>query len=199
MNEQASEIRVNLSSVPLTAPSPHSAPLFRSALDEKVANTLRALQDDLCCHSYWHSRLEKVIMGAEDAPSIHLGIFVEPFLSFLLEGQKTVESRFSANRQAPFQVAHENDILLVKASGGPIVGICRIVTAWYYHLDEASWADIKSYSHLLCIQDPLFWQQKAAASYASLLSIDKVSVVSPVSFPKRDRRGWMVLHKSHDA
>ena len=199
MKKRGSEIRVNLSSVPLTASPSHSAPLFSPVLDEKIVDTLKSLQDDVPYHSYWHSRLQEAIEGAENIASIHLGIFVEPFLSFLLDGKKTVESRFSANRQAPFQMAQEDDILLVKASGGPIVGICRIAQAWFYHLDEESWADIKDYSEMLCVQDPLFWEQKAHASYASLLSIDNVISVSPVPFPKRDRRGWMLLHKSHDA
>lgn len=160
---------------------------------------MKSLQGEVQHHPYWCSRLSDIVTGQQNAPSIHLGIFIEPFLTSLLEGKKTVESRFSANRQAPFQVAQEGDILLIKQSGGPITGICRITNAWYYTLDEDSWAEIKSYASLLCVQDPLFWQQKAAASYASLLTIDQVSAISPLAFPKKDRRGWMLLHKNHDA
>ncbi|RBP05022.1 hypothetical protein DFR50_1376 [Roseiarcus fermentans] len=33
---------------------------------------------------------------------IHLAIFAEPFLSMVLSGEKTIESRFRRNRCAPY-------------------------------------------------------------------------------------------------
>ncbi|MCI9434957.1 MAG: hypothetical protein HFI86_06785 [Bacilli bacterium] len=33
---------------------------------------------------------------------IHLGIFSEPYLTYMLEGKKTIESRFSKNKIVPY-------------------------------------------------------------------------------------------------
>jgi hypothetical protein len=69
---------------------------------------------------------------------IHLAVFVEPYLSFVLEGKKTVESRFSLNRHAPYEQVRDGDLLVLKKSGGPICGVCRVSNVWYYRLDPSS-------------------------------------------------------------
>lgn len=180
----------------LVAELPQSKSRLDFSSDERLCSVLADIQGQVKDDKYWHHRLQRVTQGNSDLASIHLGIFIEPFLGFILDGRKTIESRFSVNRQAPFGIARKNDIILLKESGGPIVAICRVEYAWHYHLDEQSWSEIKLMSQALCIQDPLFWQQKAHASYATLLKIDNVRSVTAIPFPKRDRRGWMVLHKA---
>jgi len=183
--------------VPLAAPSSVSLSLLQPSLNKNLTDVLVKIEREVRDDDYWYSRITRIVQGEETASSIHLGVFIEPFLSYIMEGKKTIESRFSVNRQAPFGAAMKNDILLIKGSGGPIVGLCRVDQAWYYHLDQDSWSDIKNFSDALCIQDPDFWLQKSSASYATLLKIDCVRGIAPLAFPKRDRRGWLVLHKAH--
>jgi hypothetical protein len=126
--------------------------------------------------------------------AIHLGVFVEPYIQYILEGKKTIESRFSMNRSAPYKKVCNGDILLLKRSGGPIVALCLIGEAWFYELEESSWREIKrEYRDQLCAQDPDFWKDRSAASFASLMRIHNVQQINPIKFLKRDRRGWVVL------
>jgi len=61
-------------------------------------------------------------------------------------------------------------------------------------LNPDSLASIRAeYAEALCAQDPAFWERRRSASYATLLSIDQVKLVERIAFPKRDRRGWVVL------
>src|SRR5271169_6453922 len=80
------------------------------------------------------------VLGAPgtDLPpcAIHLAVFIEPFLGYVLDGTKTVESRFSINRCAPFGKVSQGDVLLLKRAGGPVVGITRVLAVWSYHLDK---------------------------------------------------------------
>lgn len=125
---------------------------------------------------------------------IHLAVFVEPFLGYVLDGSKTVESRFSANRCAPFGRVHRGDVLLLKRSGGPVVGIARVRAVWSYHLGGSSWKVIRErFAEALRAQAPEFWEQRRQASYATLMSIDRVLELKPVQWEKRDRRGWVVI------
>ena len=126
---------------------------------------------------------------------IHLAIFVEPYLSYILQGKKTVESRFSLNRIAPYQKASKGDIIILKRSGGPVFGLCEISAVWSYHLDPKSWKHIrKEFTKSLCAQDPDFWNRRSHASYATLMGIKNVITIDPVNWKKRDRRGWVILH-----
>lgn len=131
---------------------------------------------------------------------IHLAVFVEPFLTKILQGKKTVESRFAKKRIAPYQLVKEGDILILKASSGPVLGVCEVGQVWFYRLDPGVRDSIRrDYSVALCAEDPSFWEQRTGASYATLMQIKSVMALSPVRVSKRDRRGWVVIKESNGA
>ncbi|OAI51261.1 hypothetical protein AYO44_05010 [Planctomycetaceae bacterium SCGC AG-212-F19] len=141
------------------------------------------------------------ILGAHDSAlplcGVHLAVFVEPFLGYVLDGSKTVESRFSINRCAPFGKVSPGDVVLLKRAGGPVVGIARVRTVWSYELDESSWAVIrKRFAKALRAQAPEFWERRRGATYATLMLIDQVLALEPVKWEKRDRRGWVVVRSA---
>jgi hypothetical protein len=154
---------------------------------------LDALQQALAGDHYWETQLQRV--RQQSGATIHIGVFIEPYLQFILEGKKTLESRFSVNRTAPYCQVRDGDILLLKRSGGPIVGICCITHAWFHVLDPKTWNSLQSqYAQALCISDPAFWQEKQKANYASLMQVRHVRPITPtISFVKSDRRGWLAL------
>ena len=125
--------------------------------------------------------------------SVHLAIFVEPFLSYVLDGKKTVESRFSAVRCAPYRRVSVGDVLVLKASGGPVRGLALVDHVWSYELDPETWSEVKAFEDALCATDPSFWASREAASYATLMRLSNVRPISGVLFKKRDRRGWVVV------
>lgn len=141
---------------------------------------------------YWE---EKISQFSKDTPyGIHLAIFVEPYLQYVLDGKKTVESRFSINHCAPHNRVFSGDVLLLKKSGGPIVGMCEVSNVWFYNLDKNSWSEIRrEFTQALCAQDPEFWSKRKLASFATLMKIKKPVKTKPVYLDKRDRRGWVVL------
>lgn len=125
---------------------------------------------------------------------LHLAIFVEPYLRFILEGKKTVESRFSVNLCAPHGRVEKGDIVLLKRSGGSIVGVCQILNVWFYELDPNSWRDIRrEFTQSLCAQAPDFWKARQHASYATLMRVGRVTRIGPIDCSKKDRRGWVVI------
>lgn len=127
--------------------------------------------------------------------NIHLAVFVEPFLQFLLDGRKTVESRFSIHRRAPFNCVRSGDLVLIKRSGGPIIALAEISQVWYYELNPHSWNFIRTrFAAQLCVDDPNFWEQKASSYFATLMQFRRVERLEPMDCSKRDRRGWVVLN-----
>lgn len=160
---------------------------------ELIQQVRKVLKND----NYWEHRLCKVKNSHSSPFGIHLAIFIEPYLKFILDGKKTVESRFSLNRIAPYEKAHKGDIILLKRSGGPIIGLCEISNVWFYRLDTKSWKSIKKeFAIALCAQDPEFWAQRQHASYATLMKVKHATTISPIHWTKRDRRGWVILANS---
>jgi ASC-1-like (ASCH) protein len=160
-----------------------------------IAEVSEFLNED----AFWKSYLKKFSSSSKNSPSVHLAIMVEPFLTYVLDGSKTIESRFSVNRCAPFKRVKKGDIILLKKSGGPITGICLADYAWFYQLDENSWQDIKTnFSKQLCA-DKSFWESRQRASYATLIRVINVKSVDPIYFEKKDRRGWVVLSDNSES
>jgi hypothetical protein len=58
----------------------------------------------------WDLALSRLARGET---SLHLAVLTEPFCSWLLEGTKTIESRFSRVRCAPYGTLAEGDIVAV--------------------------------------------------------------------------------------
>jgi cytidylate kinase/ASC-1-like (ASCH) protein len=142
---------------------------------------------------FWGPYLNSATKNPADF-GIHLAVLVEPYLQYIMEGKKTVESRFSVNRIAPYGKVKEGDILLLKKSGGPIIAICQVGQVWFYELNPQSWDEIRDeFTQMLCAQDPEFWISRRRASYATLMRVRQVKRIDPVKYVKRDRRGWVVL------
>ena len=142
----------------------------------------------------WQHRLTDILTTSKTPRAIHLAIFVEPYLTYFLDGRKTVESRFSVHRCAPYRCIEKGDVVLLKRSGGPVVGICQVSHAWFYRLDPKTWSNIKAeFTEALCAQDPQFWIERQRASFATLMQVEHLRSIDPIKWPKEDQRGWVVL------
>ena len=143
-------------------------------------------------HDFWLTYLS----DAADPMSrigIHVAIFAEPFLSLVLSGRKTIESRFSRNRCAPYGEVGEGDIILVKEVAGPICGVALARRTWCYDLTAETIERIKiQFGPGICA-DEAFWASRADALYATLIELDAMVRIAPVRWDKRDRRGWVSL------
>lgn len=153
-----------------------------------------AIRRALMGHSFWEDRLRAVADSRVSDISVHLAVFIEPYLQYVLDGRKTVESRFSVVRCAPFARVKPADIVLLKRTGGPVVGICEVAQVWSYELEPKSWEEIRQFADALCAQDPEFWRSRSHASYATLMRLRNVRALPSIPWKKRDRRGWVVLH-----
>jgi hypothetical protein len=129
-----------------------------------------------------------------DNPSvgIHLAVMLEPFLTHILEGRKTIESRFSKNAISPFQQVAEGDLVLLKA--GPIVGSFRVSSVTYVIVEGDDLLRIRrAYSTAICAEDDAFWEARAGKRHVTLIGVSDVRKLSPVHVSKKDMRGWVTL------
>lgn len=169
-------------------PLRRSSPGLRQDLVTVLCETLQG-------HPFWGPCLYR-IRSQSEAPAVHLAVMVEPYLGLVLEGRKTIESRFSVHRIAPYRRASPGDVLLLKRAGGPLLGLCQVQAVWFYRLDPQSWREIrKEFTDALCAQDPAFWEQRRRAAFASLMRIGQVQKLPSLAYEKHDRRGWVVLQE----
>ena len=77
----------------------------------KLEDFFQKIQVDLQSNEYWHSKL------IDPKCKIHLAFMVEPYLSLILSGKKTIESRFSTKKNDSFQFYISWGYSCIKKSG----------------------------------------------------------------------------------
>lgn len=143
-------------------------------------------------HHFWLTYLSDA-KRPNSRIGIHLAIFAEPFLSMVLSGKKTIESRFSRNRCAPYGEISEGDIILLKEVAGPICGVAMARRTWCFDLVTEPIDRIRARFGAGICADDAFWTARADALYATLIELDAAASIAPVNCDKRDRRGWVSL------
>lgn len=131
----------------------------------------------------------------------HLAILHKGVIDAILAGQKTIESRFSEKKIAPFGVIGVGDLIFMKEPGGDIIGQFRVRKVFNYEgLTEKDvtkiFADFgKEISWGKEEEEKAFFESKKSSKYGTLIFIGESErlITSPVIFKKADRRPWVVL------
>jgi hypothetical protein len=139
----------------------------------------------------WVEVIEQLLQGRDRG--VHLAVLVEPYLQFILDRTKTVESRFSRRRCPPFGRVSEGDVILLKRAAGPVIGLCTVSDVWSYHLDPRTLTEIRDRFGAAIQPQSGFWEDRREAAFATLMRIEGARTMPDIRVPKRDRRGWVVL------
>ena len=157
-------------------------------MDVEFDKILQQVSDD----NFWLTYLSDAVNSTSQT-GIHVAVFAEPFLTLVLSGRKTIESRFSRNRCAPYGEVHEGDVILLKQVAGPICGIALARRIWSYDLKTEPIGRIKERFGMRICADDAFWTSRTDALYATLIELDATVPIAPARCDKRDRRGWVSL------
>lgn len=128
---------------------------------------------------------------------VHLAIMIEPYLSQLLAGRKTIESRFTRTRLPPYQVAGAGDLVLLKRSGGPVVGVGVVKWARFFEVTAETLAAVRRrYAAAIGDDREAFWAARARTRFCSLLALSAIRSLPPLACAKRDRQAWVILRNN---
>lgn len=126
----------------------------------------------------------------------HLAILNEPYLSLILGGHKTIESRFSRRRCAPYERVRAGDILILKESSGPIRGVAVVEDAKFFsNLTPSLVREVMtSYAQGLQLEED-FRASKEDTCFASLFFLGETVRTAAIQIAKVDRRAWIVFNE----
>lgn len=127
----------------------------------------------------------------DESTGLHIAVMREPFLSLLLSGTKTVESRFSTHAIAPFGKMTAGDIIFLKA--GPLVGMFEAAWATSTELRPGVLGAIQRQHGSAICADEAFWRKAKEKRYVTLIGVKNVRALPPLKITKRDMRGWVTL------
>lgn len=155
-----------------------------------IQSVISRVMDD----SFWSRRIESYMTPGPMEYALHLAIFVEPYLQLILDGRKTVESRFSTVQCAPYRCIQAGDVILMKRAGGSLLGVSQVREVSFYQNGSDAWTTIRDrFGAEMCPDEAGFWDRMTAAVFGTVIRLERVLKLPPLACGKRDRRGWVVL------
>lgn len=131
----------------------------------------------------------------------HLAIFSKSSIKQIFSGKKTVETRFSKKRIAPFAQISVGDIIYIKPPGEEVVGqftAKKVIS--FEGIEEGDWAYIKKQfgkKMALGTEEEIYqyFNKNLEAKFGTIILMDNLEqfITSPLKVEKKDLRGWMVL------
>ncbi len=132
----------------------------------------------------------------------HLAIFSPQIIEALFAGKKTIDSRLSKNRIAPYLQISAGDIVYVKPPGGDVTGqfiVRKVMFLEGFNKEEfdvlmkeqwekIGWGNEKDEKRFL-------EEKREESRYITLIWIDALErfLTPPVRIRKTDNRAWVVL------
>ena len=127
----------------------------------------------------------------------HLVIVSKPYLTRILTGEKSIESRFSKVASVPHGAVFPDDVLLLKETSGPLRAIAVVsFVSTHGPLSPGQAQELMRRHQERLRLDEGFVAAKRNSRYATLMQLDGVFETPALQISKRDRRPWVVLNVS---
>jgi hypothetical protein len=115
------------------------------------------------------------------------------FLDLIVQGSKTVESRFHRQRRDPLFSVNDGDLIVFRQSGRPAAHAAWVREAHFIDLAKTCIDEVRSrWQRPIGAADDEFWAARRDARWVSLFEISPAwCLPEPVELRKRDRRAWV--------
>ena len=124
----------------------------------------------------------------------HIAILKQPFFDMVLSGEKTIESRWSMVKVAPYKKVSVGDKILLKETGKDVTAIANVKKVQFYELTPEIVEDIRiKYGKQIGTDKFEDWKSTLQKKYCTLIWIDEVTPVAPIKVKRSNGAGWIVL------
>ena len=131
--------------------------------------------------------------NVDDGPLLHLAVMTGGYLARVIDGAKTVESRFHRTNRPPLRRVAAGDLIAFKQSGGPVTAVAAVREAQYLDLTVVRMSEVRAqWEDYLAAPDDQFWEERSDARWASLFGLEHVRPIPGLRLTKRDRQPWVV-------
>ncbi len=124
----------------------------------------------------------------------HIAILKQPFFDMVLSGEKTIESRWSMVKVAPYKKVSVGDKILLKETGKDVTAIANVKKVQFYELTPEIVEDIRiKYRKQIGTDKFEDWKSTLQKKYCTLIWLDEVTPVAPIKVKRSNGAGWIVL------
>lgn len=133
----------------------------------------------------------------DEGTNVHVAIVDGETATLIIDGKKTIETRFNQNRIAPYGKIESGDTILIKKTGGPVIGIAKAGEVRFYcNLDENKIEKLRREFNDRILAESDFWSSKKHSRYATFIYLENIKPTDPFVLKKRNRSGWRILKET---
>ncbi len=127
----------------------------------------------------------------------HIAILRQPFFDMVLNGEKTIESRWSMNKCAPYGRVNSGDLIYLKESGKAVTATAKVKEVKYFELTPSLVEELRmKYGKEIGTDKFADWQSTLNKRYCTLIWIEDVTKIEPMIVKRSNGAGWIVLDKN---
>lgn len=124
----------------------------------------------------------------------HIAILRQPFFDMVLNGEKTIESRWSMHKVAPYGKVSVGDEILLKETGKDVTATAKVKDVKYFELTPEKVEEIRiKYGKQIGTDKFEDWQSTLQKKYCTLIWLGDVKAISPLKVKRSNGAGWIVL------
>ena len=124
----------------------------------------------------------------------HIAILKQPFFDMVLSGEKTIESRWSMVKVAPYKKVSVVDKILLKETGKDVTATANVKKVQFYELTPEIVEDIRiKYGKQIGSDKFEDWKSTLQKKYCTLIWLDEVTPVALIKVKRSNGAGWIVL------
>ncbi|MBE6124062.1 MAG: hypothetical protein E7184_00770 [Erysipelotrichaceae bacterium] len=113
----------------------------------------------------------------------------------VLNGTKTIESRWSMNKIVPFEKIKNDEIIYLKETGKDVSTIAKVDRVEFYCLTESKVKELVDvYGEKIGIDDKeAFYQKNKNKKYGTLIWLKDVKNIESFKVKKSYGSGWLII------
>ncbi len=125
----------------------------------------------------------------------HIAILRQPFFNMVLSGEKTIESRWSQNKCAPFNKVKVGDTIYIKQTGCAVTATAKVKDVKYYNLTPEIVEQIRiKYGKQIGTDKFEDWKSTLNKKYCTLIWLSDVTKIKPMPVKRSNGAGWILLN-----
>lgn len=114
----------------------------------------------------------------------------------VLNGEKTIESRWSMKKIAPYKKVNVGDDIYLKLTGCPVTAKAKVKNVEFYELTPKIVESIRiKYGKEIGTDKFKDWKTTLNKKYCTLIWLEKVEKTPPLNVPKSNGAGWLIINK----
>lgn len=127
----------------------------------------------------------------------HLAVFSPDLIEKVFKGRKSLDIRLSKRAIAPYEQVKRGDKVLIKKSGGKVIGEAEVNNVLYFkNLTPQRLKVLQRKYQQRSMTSDRFWQDRRSVKYGTVIFLKEVKrYLSAIKIVKRDRCGWKIIER----